>query len=94
MSSLAIEFPPISHLINWPNLFGTKGVCDIVSSRRLMVIKGANPWRYEGQADEPYQTEHDEMYASIRAGVCSRIGATCPGPLSQRNPASTTSWPW
>ena len=26
MSSLAIEFPPISHLINWPNLFGTKGV--------------------------------------------------------------------
>src|SRR5438132_1204040 len=26
MGSLAIEFPPISHLINWPNLFGTKGV--------------------------------------------------------------------
>ena len=22
---LAIEFPPISHLIRWPNLFGTNG---------------------------------------------------------------------
>ncbi len=55
-------------------IFGTKGVCDIVSSRRLMVIKGANPWRYEGRPDEPYQTEHDEMYASIRAGALLHTG--------------------
>jgi len=29
---------------------------------------GGQPWRYEGKGNDFYQTEHDELFASIRAG--------------------------
>jgi hypothetical protein len=31
-------------------------------------IRGQNPWHYEGKKDDMYQNEHDELFASIRAG--------------------------
>lgn len=46
---------------------GTKGVCDISGHR----IDGVNKWAYEpkpGFADNMYQNEHNELFASIRAG--------------------------
>ena len=50
-------------------VFGTKGVYEGESGSRRHVIRGGeNPWRWKGEARDGYQTEHDEMYASIRAG--------------------------
>ena len=31
-------------------------------------ISGANKWRYRGESNNMYQTEHDEMYAALRDG--------------------------
>jgi predicted dehydrogenase len=42
---------------------GTKGKADITASR----ITGENPWRWTGKCD-PYQREHNLLFAAIRAG--------------------------
>ena len=49
---------------------GTKGTCDIISgsSQKIKTFDGKT-WSYDGQRNNMYQTEHDEMYASIRAGT-------------------------
>ncbi|MFA6543352.1 MAG: Gfo/Idh/MocA family oxidoreductase [Limisphaerales bacterium] len=50
-------------------VFGTKGVYDGESGSKRHVITGENRWRWNGdKTQNGYQTEHDEMYASIRAG--------------------------
>ena len=33
-----------------------------------MVIRAAKQWTYDGPKNNMYQTEHDELFASIRAG--------------------------
>jgi myo-inositol 2-dehydrogenase/D-chiro-inositol 1-dehydrogenase len=43
---------------------GTKGTADIGSG----LIKGASEWRFRGDNPNPYQVEHDELFASIRSG--------------------------
>ena len=48
-------------------IIGAKGVCTIGRSRPPF-IEGAANWRYDGPQDNMYQTEHDEFFASIRAG--------------------------
>jgi predicted dehydrogenase len=48
-------------------LFGEKGVATIRAFGDLS-IDGENPWRYEGEGNDMYQQEHDELFASIRAG--------------------------
>ena len=57
---------------NTDEVIGTKGVYQGESgSKRHVIIRSETPWRYTaplGQLDNGYQTEHDEMYASIRAG--------------------------
>ena len=45
-------------------LLGSKGTCDVFGSK----ISGEAKWRYRGPNNNMYQTEHDEMFASIRAG--------------------------
>lgn len=45
---------------------GTKGTADM--AREGYVIKGENPWRYEGPPSPGHQIEHDELFASIRGG--------------------------
>ena len=48
-------------------VIGSTGVCTI-GRGRVPVIQGENPWRYTGAQNNMYQTEHDELFASIRAG--------------------------
>ncbi len=38
------------------------------SGSKRHIITGENRWRWQGQVNNGYQTEHDEMYAGIRAG--------------------------
>jgi predicted dehydrogenase len=45
-------------------ILGAKGVADVFGNR----IDGAQKWRYRGENNNMYQTEHDEMYAALRAG--------------------------
>lgn len=57
---------------NTDEVFGTKGVYQGESgSKRHVIVRSEHPWRYTapaGALDNGYQTEHDEMYASIRSG--------------------------
>jgi predicted dehydrogenase len=48
-------------------IIGTKGICTI-GRGRVPEITGQHPWRYAGPQNNMYQTEHDELFASIRAG--------------------------
>jgi predicted dehydrogenase len=51
------------------HVFGTKGIAHLGERRRGMLIKSdAGEWRYEGEENNLYQTEHDELFASIRNG--------------------------
>lgn len=47
-------------------VMGSKGF-GYINSRGLY-ITGENPWKYSGAKNDMYQTEHDELFASIRAG--------------------------
>ena len=44
---------------------GTKGSADISGST---IRTGDQVWKYKGAKNDPYQTEHDDLFASIRAG--------------------------
>ena len=51
------------------HVYGTKGLAHIGERRRGMHIKSdAGEWRYEGEENNLYQAEHDELFASIRNG--------------------------
>ncbi len=43
---------------------GTKGTADISGE----ILSGNDKWRYRGDRPNPYQVEHDDLFASIRAG--------------------------
>jgi predicted dehydrogenase len=45
-------------------VFGTKGRVNVFQHQ----IMGENAWRFEGRVRDPYQVEHDEMFAAIHAG--------------------------
>lgn len=48
---------------------GTKGVARLGERRRgMQIVSDAGEWRYEGEENNLYQTEHDELFASIRNG--------------------------
>jgi predicted dehydrogenase len=63
---------------NSDTVFGTKGVYQGESGgKRHVIVKSDNPWRYKapaGFADNGYETEHEEMYKSIRAGKAINTG--------------------
>lgn len=48
------------------HVHGTNGFADI--SNGMIRIKGWEAWRYRGDKNNPYQTEHDDLFASIRSG--------------------------
>jgi predicted dehydrogenase len=51
------------------HVMGSKGIAHIGERRRGMLIKSdAGEWRYTGEENNLYQTEHDELFASIRNG--------------------------
>lgn len=47
---------------------GTKGTAMVNCARNVHEITGANPWKYDGPQNDMYQTEHNELFASIRSG--------------------------
>jgi hypothetical protein len=74
--SVVYEYPEnvrgYHHCRHWPNtanqvkdyILGSTGTCDVFANR----IEGATRWRYRGESNNMYQTEHDEMYEALRAG--------------------------
>lgn len=48
-------------------LMGEKGY-GTIKGWSAPIIKAAETWRYRGQPNDMYQTEHNEMFASIRSG--------------------------
>ncbi|MHC4948711.1 MAG: Gfo/Idh/MocA family protein [Planctomycetota bacterium] len=59
---------PHCHFDNTDYFIGTEGTCFVNGWGPTQVIEGANPWVYEGPTRNMYQVEHDELFASIRAG--------------------------
>ncbi|HXJ56244.1 MAG TPA: Gfo/Idh/MocA family oxidoreductase [Verrucomicrobiae bacterium] len=57
---------PGCHSENQLTVVGSKGTAQI-DSRGPSII-GAKPWRYQGEKPGMYQVEHNELFASIRAG--------------------------
>lgn len=51
---------------NTVEIAGTRGNAFVGGKR--FEISGLNNWRYEGEENDPYQTQHNELFASIRAG--------------------------
>src|SRR5688572_2642929 len=49
------------------SIAGTKGRCLVDCSRNIHRITGQESWNYDGPKNEMYQTEHDELFAAIRA---------------------------
>ena len=41
---------------------GTKGICDVGGNK----IRGAAPWHFTSGGKDPYQQEHDDLFAAIR----------------------------
>jgi predicted dehydrogenase len=74
--SVVYEYPNevrgYHHCRHWPNtpthvkdyILGSKGVADVFGNR----IRGTESWRFRGEGNNMYQTEHDEMYAGLRSG--------------------------
>jgi hypothetical protein len=44
---------------------GTKGTARI---DKATIHSGGDEWRYRGKSPNPYQVEHDDLFASIRSG--------------------------
>lgn len=51
-----------THIDVSDHILGTKGNCNVFRHS----IKGETDWKYEGPKNNMYQTEHDELFASIR----------------------------
>ncbi len=49
-------------------IMGSKGVCRINGFGKQHRISGETTWKYEGPANDMYQTEHDEFFKSLRDG--------------------------
>lgn len=48
-------------------IVGSRGICTI-GRGTTPFITGESEWRYDGPKNNMYQTEHDEFFASLRAG--------------------------
>jgi predicted dehydrogenase len=55
------------HNENNDYLLGEGGLANIKSGR-IEILAGNQPWRYRGPTNDMYQSEHDELFASIRKG--------------------------
>jgi predicted dehydrogenase len=53
---------------NTIEMFGSKGLAKVTMGRPVLELSGRNNWQYEGEKNDMYQTEHDELFASIRSG--------------------------
>jgi len=53
---------------NKVEVIGTGGLGVVDVGKGIHEIHGANAWKYEGENNNPYETQHEELFASIRAG--------------------------
>ena len=49
-------------------IMGTKGNADLTRGSHITDLNNEVVWKYEGDKNNMYQTEHDEFFASIRSG--------------------------
>ena len=49
------------------DILGSKGKCNIHVSNNHHIV-GKKEWKWKGERNDMYQTEHDTLFASIRAG--------------------------
>jgi predicted dehydrogenase len=49
-------------------VFGTKGRAQLSERRKGLRIQTTSEWVFDGPENQMYQTEHDELFASIRRG--------------------------
>ena len=47
-------------------LYGNKGFCS--AKNRHAILSGDEAWRFRGENNDMYQTEHNELFAAIRSG--------------------------
>ena len=48
---------------------GTQGRATLFDHRKKIEVNGGEGWSFRGPDNDPYQTEHNELFASIRAGT-------------------------
>lgn len=53
---------------NKVEIAGNEGNAVVDIGRGIHEIYGANSWKYEGEKNNPYDTQHEELFASIRSG--------------------------
>lgn len=51
------------------HVIGTKGTADMGNNRYSIQQRGGSKWSFKGEKQDPYQTEHDDLFASIRNGT-------------------------
>ena len=49
-------------------MLGSTGTAHLTERRNGVRISAKNDWNYSGEEKNLYQVEHDELFASIRAG--------------------------
>jgi predicted dehydrogenase len=49
-------------------VLGSKGRAELSERKKGLAIRTASEWYYDGPANEMYQTEHDLLFAAVRAG--------------------------
>ncbi|MBI3468216.1 MAG: Gfo/Idh/MocA family oxidoreductase, partial [Planctomycetes bacterium] len=47
---------------------GTRGQAELSERKKGLTVKTGTDWHYTGPENDMYQTEHDELFASIRSG--------------------------
>lgn len=53
---------------NSVEMFGSKGLASVTMGKGVLELSGRGNWEYSGEKNNMYQTEHDELFASIRNG--------------------------
>jgi myo-inositol 2-dehydrogenase/D-chiro-inositol 1-dehydrogenase len=63
-----------AHSENLDRILGSNGTAYVDGWASKFTIVGEKPWQYEGPGNNMYQTEHDELFASIRSGGAMNQG--------------------
>ncbi|PSL01736.1 Gfo/Idh/MocA family protein [Cecembia rubra] len=53
---------------NRAEIIGREGDAFIDIGRQIHAISGSNTWNYEGEKNNPYETQHEELFTAIRKG--------------------------
>lgn len=54
--------------MNKVDIAGTEGFASVDVGKRIHATMGSERWDYKGESNNPYETQHEELFASIRAG--------------------------